>query len=324
MVWWRTIVAVVLVVVLVTGASAYYALVHLSQAPTDIAKQSFVVSPGETVPSIAARLETAGLVRSATVLQVIFGLYVDSTAIKAGRYEFTEPQTAYELAELLTVGQFDTELLTLTFIEGERADQFAERASEVLSEFDQVVWDELTEEAEGQLFPDTYLVPPGYTTGELVTLLLEEHQLVMTELLAQSSTTLSEPDIVTLASILEREANDTESMRTVAGILLNRLDIGMPLQADATIEYDLRQPLGELRAGELATELRERQSPYNTYLNSGLPPTPIGNPGRQALEAVINPISSDYFYYITGTDGQFYYAKTYTQHLINIERRLRQ
>ncbi|HMA78462.1 MAG TPA: endolytic transglycosylase MltG, partial [Candidatus Paceibacterota bacterium] len=119
------------------------------------------------------------------------------------------------------------------------------------------------------------------------------------------------------------EANTPESMRTVAGILLNRLAIGMPLQADATIEYVLEDPLHELPPGQLAVALREVESPYNTYKNLGLPPTPIANPGRQALAAILNPVKSDYLYYITGRDGDFYYATTYAQHQRNIETHLR-
>ena len=138
-----------------------------------------------------------------------------------------------------------------------------------------------------------------------------------------SASTLSEYDVLILASIVEREANDEESMRMVAGIFQNRLDIGMALQADASIEYVLDVPINELREGELAQSLRELDSPYNTYLYPGLPPTPIGNPGLQAISAVLNPLPSDYYYYITGNDGVFYYAETLDEHNANIARYLR-
>jgi UPF0755 protein len=112
-------------------------------------------------------------------------------------------------------------------------------------------------------------------------------------------------------------------MRTVAGIFLNRLSINMALQADASIEYVIDTPLGELAPGQLASELRELDSPYNTYLYPGLPPTPIGNPGENAIRAIADPLKSNYFYYITGDDGEFYYAETYDQHQTNIARHLR-
>ena len=160
-------------------------------------------------------------------------------------------------------------------------------------------------------------------TKQLVELLTTTHQNTVSELIVTASTSLSRLEIITLASIVEREANTPESMRIVAGVFMNRMEMGMPLQADASIEYVIDTPLGELAPGQLATELRELDSPYNTYINTGLPPTPIGSPGRIALAAVIDPIDSDYFYYITGDDGEFYYAKTYNQHLQNIERHLR-
>jgi UPF0755 protein len=138
-----------------------------------------------------------------------------------------------------------------------------------------------------------------------------------------AASSLTENEMLILASILEREANSPESMSIVSGILQNRLAIGMPLQADATIEYVLDTPLGELPPGQLAAKLRELDSPYNTYLYLGLPPTPIGNPGLTAITAVLNPRETPYFYYVTGNDGKFYYAESYNEHLRNIDRYLR-
>ena len=204
-----------------------------------------------------------------------------------------------------------------------RAQEFAVSADADLPLVDTEAFLEQTTGLEGQLFPETYFVPDDFSTEQLVKLLTDTHEETITELLDGASTTLSTDEIVILASIVEREANTPESMRTVAGVFMNRIAIGMPLQADASIEYVIDTPLGELAPGQLAAELRELDSPYNTYLNQGLPPTPIGNPGRIALAAVIDPIVSDYFYYITGNDGEFYYAETYNQHLINIERHLR-
>jgi len=134
---------------------------------------------------------------------------------------------------------------------------------------------------------------------------------------------LSEYEALILASIIEREANDEESMKMVSGILQNRLKIGMALQADASIEYTIGTPLNELPPGQLASELRETESPYNTYLNTGLTPTPIGNPGLMAIKAALNPTPSDNFFYITGNDGEFYYAETLKGHNQNIARYLR-
>ena len=122
--------------------------------------------------------------------------------------------------------------------------------------------------------------------------------------------------ILILASILEREANTPESKGLVSSVLQNRIAVGMPLQADASIEYSDKP-------WELTPDDLKIDSPYNTYTNPGLPPTPIGNPGLTAIEAVLSPTQSPYFFYITGKDGEFYYAETYDEHLLNIERYLR-
>jgi len=96
------------------------------------------------------------------------------------------------------------------------------------------------------------------------------------------------------------------------------LQIGMALQADASIEYELDKPLSELTAADL-----ELESPYNTYLNPGLTPTPIGNPGLQSIKAVLEPTESNYFYYITDENGTFHYAKTFEEHKLNVQKYLR-
>lgn len=305
---------------LVMGALFYF----WHQAPSNFAPTTVIIEPGESVMQIAGKLADANVVQSEHVLFAILRYWHDPTQIKASTYNFNEPLNAFAVADKIIAGEFDNDLISITFIEGESVAAFGARATATLKSFDQQLFESLTSDLEGQLFPDTYRVPPSYTTQELVELLNKTHQEVVDKYgpeIANSS--LSREEVLILASILEREANTPESMRTVAGIFLNRLAIGMPLQADASIEYALETPLGELPPGQLAAELRELDSPYNTYLNPGLPPTPIGNPGETAIAAIINPIPSDYFYYITGNDGEFYYAETYDQHLTNIERHLR-
>lgn len=308
---------------LLTGG-LWWIAVYWAAPPESLTPVTYELSPGTTIMQVADDLESLGVVRSNLTLQVLFAYQFDAREIKAGTYQFTQTQSASEIAVQLVTGQFANDLTSITFIEGTTVQAYSEVAQDIITDFDQAAWDTLTTDQEGQLFPDTYFIPADYTTAQLVELLQEQHNTVIAELRTQyPDSTLTDDEVRILASILEREANDEQSMRTVAGILLNRLAIDMPLQADATIEYVLDTPLNELPPGQLASELREIDSPYNTYKIIGLPPTPIGNPGRTALMAALNPIESDFFYYITGTDGQFYYTPTYNQHLINIERHLR-
>ena len=279
----------------------------------------FTINRGLSASAITKELKTAGIVRSQSLLYFALTLWHDPGAVKAGTYVFAEPLSVWQLADRLTEDAPPDTLIALTFPEGFSVRDYAMIAKDSLVDFNEEKFTALAEDREGYLFPDTYYVPPDFTEAELFALLTdtyEEKLTALNELVAE--TDLSESDVIILASVVEREANTPESMSLVAGILLNRLSIGMALQADATLEYVLNKPLNELTPEDL-----EIDSPYNTYLYPGLPPTPIGNPGLQSIEAVIHPTSTEYFYYITDADGTFHYAETFEQHKINIADHLR-
>ena len=282
------------------------------------------ITPGTPVRTITEQLKAQGVVNSQQLLYYALVFLHNPADLKASTYMFDEPLDTLSVAKRLTEGDFDTDLIRFTHIEGETVAALAERASLVLPEFDATVFIAEARQYEGRLYPETYFVPSTYTALELIALMRETYTQMTQPLREQiAASSLSENEILILASVLEREANSPESMSIVSGILQNRLAIDMPLQADATIEYVLDTPLGKLPPGQLAAELRELDSPYNTYLYLGLPPSPIGNPGLTAITAVLNPTETTYFYYVTGNDGKFYYAETYNQHLQNIDRYLR-
>ncbi len=317
--FWHWISLSLVVIALVTITAGWF-LARLNQAPSTFPVGTpITISPGTSVKAITEELAAAGVVRSATWLYVLLSWSHDPTNIKASTYIFPEPLTTDAVAKRLTEGDYLSTLIRVTHIEGERVRQLAERVGNELPNFDTNAFIALAEPYEGTLFPDTYLVPPTFTAEDVFTLLrnaYDEQLTVLRPIIATQP--LSETDVIILASIVEREANELESKRTVAGILLSRLAIGMPLQADASIEYVLDKPLSQLTPEDL-----KRDTPYNTYLNQGLPPTPIGNPGLDAINAVLDPIDSPYLFYITGNDGTFYYAETYSEHQRNIERYLR-
>ena len=296
----------------------------LTTAPNYSGEREVLVTPGQSVSEVVATVAGVGVVRSELLLYGVTQLSYRDETIETGTYTFSNSQNVFSVArELMLVTPAD-ELVAVTFPEGITLATMASIAAAALTEVSKTDFLTATEGMEGELLPETYFVPVDFTTEELIALLTRsQDELLLKNNEALTRSGLSEYQVLILASILEREANDERSMRAVAGILLNRFNAGMPLQADATIEYVLETPLNELQPGELAENLRELESPYNTYLNAGLPPTPIGNPGQLAIEAVLNPIQSNYFFYITGADGEFYYAETYEQHLVNIERHLR-
>ncbi|MBP6924580.1 MAG: endolytic transglycosylase MltG [Candidatus Pacebacteria bacterium] len=302
-----------------TISTALYVYI-LNKPPHDFATPTIVtIELGTSIKTITAQLEAASVVKSQTFLYYILSFLYEPSDVKASTYIFDSPLTTLQIAKRLVAGDFSNDLIRFTHYEGERATSIAENAETALINFDKERFLERAIPLEGRLYPETYHIPKTFTADELIDIMLqtfiEETHSIQPFIDAH---TLTAEEIITLASILEREANSPESMRIVSGILQGRMVAGMPLQADASIEYILNKPLKELTSQDL-----EIDSPYNTYLNRGLPPTPIGNPGIDAIMAALQPEKTDYVYYITDKEGNFHYAVTYDEHLNNIERYLR-
>jgi UPF0755 protein len=309
----------ILTVIIATVASILAVLYDMRPPKNFPLGVPVTIEEGSTARDVTELFAAQGYVRSAFALYMSLLWGYNPSEIKATTYVFSTPLTPWQIAAEITRGHYSNDLITLTLIEGESAKSITKRAEAVLPEFDSATFLALALPHEGTLFPDTYYVPTTYTAEDLFTLLTttyKERVEPWQEVMATKG--LIEADVITLASIIEREANTKESMKMVSGILQNRLAIDMPLQADASIEYVLDKPLEELTPEDLRID-----SPYNTYLNVGLPPTPIGNPGIDAIMAVIEPTPSEYYFYITGSDGNFYYAENYDEHRRNIARYLR-
>jgi UPF0755 protein len=297
-----------------------FALFTLNKPPSDfIAPTAVTIDSGTSVKAITAELAAAKVVRSESLLYYILLFFYEPSDVKASTYVFDTPLSTREVAERLVIGEFDNDLIRFTHYEGERATSIADNAEATLIDFDKEVFLARAVPLEGKLYPETYYIPKTFSADELIDIMLQtfaEETEDVQPLIDASS--LSFEEVLVLASILEREANSPESMRIVSGILQGRVEAGMPLQADASVEYILNKPLKELTPDDLKID-----SPYNTYLNRGLPPTPIGNPGRTAIMAVLQPEITDYVFYITDPEGTFHYAVTYDEHKQNIERYLR-
>jgi len=277
------------------------------------------VTSGMSIKNISHLLQVRNVVRSNWLLNFILLTKYNPFDIKASTYVFSEPLDVFAVAKRLSEGDFNSNLIRFTHLEGERASHIVDTAEKLLVDFNKESF--LTEATplEGKLFPDTYFVPVNYSAHELIVSMLKNYEKNIAPLRDKISFShFTEQEIITLASIVEREANSVESMHLVAGILLNRLDVGMPLQVDASMEYVLDKSLKELLPEDL-----EIDSPYNTYLYAGLPPTPIGNPGLSSILAVLDSTKSKYLYYITDEDGTFHYATSFEEHKNNIARYLR-
>jgi len=306
----------------------------------------FVIVPGEPARFIAARLAAEGLVHDAD----LFNLYLRVTGlerrIEAGNFMLAETMTIPELATALQTALFEEVLVTIP--EGFRVEEIAERLAEnnviepdrflaavrqprsltIIDDYDFL--QDLPPDAglEGYLFPDTYRFPVFAAEPEIVLapFLDNFENKVGRDGLVGGGSGLSGRNLITLASIVEREAVQADERPLIAGVYLNRLNGscaaevgGNYLQADPTVQY-ARGTVGNWwwkpqRIEEYATVT----SPYNTYLNPGLPPGPIASPGLSAIEATRNPAASDYcFFLATGDDGRHVFARTLAEHEQNL------
>jgi UPF0755 protein len=268
-----------------------------------------------TARDITDYLEREHVVRSSLYLYILLQLRFTDTYVQAGTYAFTLPLTTHEVAAAITHGDYIAEPPKVTFPEGFKAADLHEYLPESFATAS------LTAALpyDGYLFPDTYYIRENETIDEIIAALRANYETQIAPLRdAIASSGFTEEEIIILASIIEREGKSPESMNTVAGILKHRLRIDMPLQVDATFEYLLGKASHELTDDDLGID-----SPYNTYVHRGLPPTPISNPGLTAISAAIEAPESPYLYYLTGNDGIFYYARTFEEHKQNKARYLR-
>ena len=277
------------------------------------------IQSGMSAKEITLLLKEEGVIKSQYLLYAVLVLFNDTSVIKAGNYVFESPISVFKVAEYITNTKQVKEQITLVFFEGISVKKIGEISESKLAHFDTDVFQELATPFEGFLFPDTYFVTGDFTETDIFTLLQNTFEQKIKPLEDELNTHfLTKDELIILASIVEREANTEESMKTVAGILFARMDIGMALQVDAPFEYILNKPGTDLLPADLLID-----SPYNTYLYNGLPPTPIGNPGLTSIKAVLNPNETEYLYYITGNDGEFHYAQTFDEHRRNIARYLK-
>lgn len=279
--------------------------------------QIFIVDRGQGIREIAKNLKDQGLIRD----QIVFFLLTKKLGldkkIEAGDYRFYKSMKAQEIANGLTHGTLD---IWITIPEGNRAAEISEELKKRIPTY-QDGWVEELEDEEGYLFPDTYLIPKDADVN-LITSIFKNNFEVKYALLGKPKNSLTKSEVVTIASLVEREAKFDHDRPLVASVILNRLNLGMKLDIDATLQYALGFQQSEKRwwKKSLTAEDKTIDSPYNTYLVNGLPPTPISNPGLASLDAVINPATTNYLYYISDSKGNNHYATTYERHQENIKK----
>lgn len=288
----------------------------------DTGEKDFLITKGSSASQIGTKLQEEGLVRSSLAFRVYVQATGKSKSIQAGEYSLSPSYSLIKMVDILSNGPIE---VWVTIPEGLRREEIADRFASGLAKKDKqaFVQEFLTSSKakEGYLFPDTYLFPKTASASAVVTKMLSTFDVKISEFKEGIvASQLSLEDIVTLASIVERETRTQAERGVVAGVLINRLDINMGLQADATVQYAVGTsenwwPI--LTKDNLATS-----SAYNTYRFRGLPPTPIASPGLSSLRAAIFPEESDYLYYLHDSKGQIYYARTLEEHNENVRKYL--
>lgn len=309
---------IVLLLLIVGGVAAWWINSTLPVNTSDQARKEFVVEKGQGVRDIANHLKEEGLIRDSVAFFLIVKQLGLDGKIQAGLFHLSPAMSSYDIAKALQVGTYD-ELITIP--EGKRAEEVAEILAENIPSYDES-WLQRLKANEGYLFPDTYSFTKDATIDEVLSTMRNTFDKKYASIPQGRNSHLPQSEIVNIASLVEREAKHPEDRPLVASVILNRLDIGMALQIDATVQYALGyQPTQKTWwKKNLSYDDIKTPSLYNTYEQPGLPPSPISNPGLDVLTAVINAPDTEYLYYISDSSGQNHYAKTIEEHNANIEK----
>jgi len=325
---------IVVIAILFLAIAVFFALtlyVRGINAPAsdDPSLKTFTVSEGESSEDVSKRLKKEGLIKSS----FLFDSYVWKNGyddrIQIGSYDLPENLTIREVVSRLTRQNVRQER-KITIIEGwaiqDIIKYFEKEGIANVSEFENQVtkrhmwWAEYdfirampnNVDLEGYLFPDTYHIFDDATEEEITRKMLNNFSIKLTDELREEIRSQGKTmhEIITLASIIEKEVMHDEDKKIVAGIFYNRLDIGMGLQADSTVNYITGK--GLTRSSIADTQI---DNPYNTYRYRGLPPGPISNPGMSSILAAIYPTNTDYYYFLTTPEGDAIYSRTFEEHV---------
>jgi UPF0755 protein len=288
---------------LVVAAIGYWIFLLRPATIGSTANQDIVFSAGSSRDAIASQLKNNGLIRSRPAF-LLYARFIHLVVLP-GTYELSPGLSASQIGEVIGSGRFKTAKVII--IEGWRATDMERYLvdEKPLAQF--VGFAAVAEKSEGYLFPDTYEIKVDATTPDLIKLMRDNFDKRTKDLKIT-------PETVILASIVEREAKDDAERGAIAQVYINRLAKGMKLEADPTIQY----AKGNWKA-VLLSEYRSVISPYNTYLNDGLPPGAICNPGLKSIEAVIDPTPHDYLYFFHAK-GETFFSKTYEEHVAKVRK----
>lgn len=319
------IIFVVPLLLLIAGAYWWWLT---NSAPLDLEgkPKPFAVVRGDSVSSVAKRLESENLIKSERAFMLWHNFSGDDVTLQPGNFNLSAAMTFPEIAKTLSKAEISA--VKVTFPEGMRAEEYAERLEQALDDtFNKQEFLKLARPKEGMLFPDTYEFYKNESAQNVFKKLTDNFDQKYKSLNGPSESS-DKLDIIILASLVEKEGKTNQDRPLIAGILMNRMKTANEtaglLQVDATLQYAKNETSKTTQAWwpiPLPAD-KEINSKFNTYKYPGLPPAPIANPGLQSLKAAIKPTPSDYLYYIHDKTQTAYYARNYAEHNRNIDRYL--
>ncbi|MBU4480231.1 endolytic transglycosylase MltG [Patescibacteria group bacterium] len=273
------------------------------------------IEKGETLKNIAKDFKEKGIIKSSFLFDIIVRGIKGNQGVISGDYFFESSKNVFSIAHRTTKGIFGLTPVRVTIFEGTTVEEMADILSKKLEKFNPESFIEIAKrkQLEGYLFPDTYLFSPNISEDDVIIAMkdnFDKKVLAIQDKIDACEKPLDE--IIIMASILEEEARTMNSKKVISGILWKRIEIGMPLQVDAVFPYILGRNTYQVTLDDLKVD-----SKYNTYLYKGLPVGPITNPGLNSIIAAINPVKSDYLYYLSDREGNMYYAVDFEGHKEN-------
>ena len=324
---WKIIgITIVLLILLVVG----YIYIQIGPYNKNSKKDILVEIPnGATLTKVSSILEENKLIKNKVLFKVVSKFKEDNNGVKAGKYLLSQKYSNSEILDVLISGKTYNDGIKITIPEGstykevikyltnkkigkvEVYEELINNPKEFYDKYKFLDEKDITT-LEGFLYPDTYYFEKDMSEKDVISAMLKRFSEVYTPELKekQKKMGLTLQQVINMASIIEKEAVKDVDRPKIAGVFYNRLEIGMPLQSDATIQYIFDERKHIVSYSDLKID-----SPYNSYLNKGLPPTPISNPGIKSIEAALEPEDNDYLYFVATVDGGNNYSKTYDEHL---------
>ena len=278
-----------------------------------------IIDSDETLDEIGAQLARANVIRHGAVLRAAVRILGGSRRIQPGAYLFNEPQNSLFIACRLILGDHEVSSVKVIIPEGATVREIGDMLARKLSPFNEALFLQTAAGREGYLYPDTYYFYPAQNADEIEKMMEDNFQRKLATVgdkVQASGRPFS--DVLTMASIVAGEARTPQDRLMVASILWKRMSLNMPLQVDAPFGYVLDKNLTQLTHTDIATD-----SPYNTYTNKGLPPTPIGSPALSAIVAAATaPTTTPYLFYLSDQTGVMHYSTNFNQHRALVKKLL--